>query len=494
MSRDELIEAASATDLPFVVEEPPVRAGGVDPLGLRQINFQLMDQVFPGLNNTARHIRPYIVVTWAWRQAAEIARKSGARTISVDLLKDFISRIEVIFAWSQFLANPETDLPGRDVLAHLLNSDSFCFAGAGWDRLRDSRTYSTALTAPINYGPSLKGLRWVVANPENTSILLPVDQENGYLADFEDALRPALEHPALSTFGPVAVAADDVRQWSKLWPMASLSTAEQQAARTRVFGEMASPPRRAAFELMKAAYQRSTSKNISEIRTMMADPGIWTSLSVDGQSAGRAWAEVQVRQLFRLAIEGLFYWMTRWIDGKPIDTSGVAEKFVRLTESRTSRASDWISGFAFPSTGVVTCLEQLDEALSGELDAMPQAILAGLATAISQAPDEAHSFESADRLPLSLAARQARAWSGQAPRVIMTRLMSDWVLAQHTYWAIGRGLADARSQGKSILRLKLVLEDGNWTNVPGTFQPRPNPTPDRLETALSLAMETAALE
>ena len=46
----------------------PARFGGVDPVGLRQINFDLLDQVFPGLNNVARHIRPFVVVTWAWRR------------------------------------------------------------------------------------------------------------------------------------------------------------------------------------------------------------------------------------------------------------------------------------------------------------------------------------------------------------------------------------------------------------------------------------------
>ena len=50
--------AATAAEPGFVIATVP-RLGGVDPLGLRQINFDLMDQVLPGLNNVARHIRPF---------------------------------------------------------------------------------------------------------------------------------------------------------------------------------------------------------------------------------------------------------------------------------------------------------------------------------------------------------------------------------------------------------------------------------------------------
>ena len=51
--------AAAAVEPAFIVANTP-KLGGVDPLGLRQINFDLMDQVIPGLNNVARHIRPFV--------------------------------------------------------------------------------------------------------------------------------------------------------------------------------------------------------------------------------------------------------------------------------------------------------------------------------------------------------------------------------------------------------------------------------------------------
>jgi len=65
LSLAELTAAAAASDGPGFPPPNGVKFGGVDPLGLRQLNFNLMDEVLPGLNNVARHIRPFVIVAWA---------------------------------------------------------------------------------------------------------------------------------------------------------------------------------------------------------------------------------------------------------------------------------------------------------------------------------------------------------------------------------------------------------------------------------------------
>ena len=50
----ELAEIAEIADEPAITTPPSLTLGGVDPLGLRQINFDLMDHVFPGINNVVR--------------------------------------------------------------------------------------------------------------------------------------------------------------------------------------------------------------------------------------------------------------------------------------------------------------------------------------------------------------------------------------------------------------------------------------------------------
>ena len=92
--------------------------------------------------------------------------------------------------------------------------------------------------------------------------------------------------------------------------------------------------------------------------------------------------------------------------------------------------------------------------------------------------------------------QDADAWSGLRPVEFLTRIFDSWIMAQHAYWAVGRGLADARSRGKQILRLKIVMDEGGWTLTPGTTKQGnpPEPTPDRLETAISLLKECGKLK
>ncbi|TIL77484.1 MAG: septum formation inhibitor-activating ATPase, partial [Mesorhizobium sp.] len=158
LSLAEMTSAASTADGPVVVPPTTPRLGGVDPLGLRQTNFDLMDQILPGLNNVARHIRPFVIVAWAWRRARQLAEEQEAGQIKVDLLMDFVDRIEVIYAWSQFLLDPDADLPGRQVLGPLLREANYQFGGPAWRKRREERRYSTAFTAAVNYGPGLKSL------------------------------------------------------------------------------------------------------------------------------------------------------------------------------------------------------------------------------------------------------------------------------------------------------------------------------------------------
>ena len=119
------------------------------------------------------------------------------------------------------------------------------------------------------------------------------------------------------------------------------------------------------------------------------------------------------------------------------------------------------------------------------------ALLRGLAFSLKEAPAKPHAFEGADRLPLSRARQDAETWKELTPLDFFARLLEVWIMAQHAYWSVGRGLADARTRGKQILRLRIVMDEGGWTLTPGTTKEGnpPQPTPDRLETAVSLLGE-----
>jgi len=170
----EMKAAAAESEEPGFPPASVPKFGGVDPLGLRQINFDLMDEVLPGLNNVARHIRPFVVVAWAWRRANQLAQSQGSKTISLDRLQDFVDRIEVIYVWSQLLKDPKADLPGRSVLSSLLKT-------ATSNRNRPLSWQAAMLTRPTktnNKAISACGWRcmptgWVISAPPPNGLIAP---------------------------------------------------------------------------------------------------------------------------------------------------------------------------------------------------------------------------------------------------------------------------------------------------------------------------------
>src|SRR5688572_21746127 len=134
MALSDLLASAREAAGPSVTPCGKLQPGGVDPLGLRQINFDLMDLVIPNLNNVCRHVRPFVVVAWAWRRVVRLVEASGRGGESSEAMRDFVDRVEAIFAWSQFLRPVVADLPGRQALAFLLGREEFEFGGEAWQR------------------------------------------------------------------------------------------------------------------------------------------------------------------------------------------------------------------------------------------------------------------------------------------------------------------------------------------------------------------------
>lgn len=52
----------SRSPIAHVVPKLRLQPGGVDPLGLRQVNLDLMDRALPGINNVTMLIRPYVLM------------------------------------------------------------------------------------------------------------------------------------------------------------------------------------------------------------------------------------------------------------------------------------------------------------------------------------------------------------------------------------------------------------------------------------------------
>lgn len=494
VSLAELVDLAARADEPALVAEGQPLPGGVDPLGLRQINFDLMDLVFPGINNIAQHIRPFTVIAWAWRRAAQVAEAQGRTRVLPSVLVDFVARIEVIFAWSQFARDPQCTLPGRDVIAPLLQKPAYTFGGQDWERRRSKRTNSTALSAPINYGPAVKAFGWLQAADGGAFAATEVVHDAMQATD--DAMAPFLDHPAFSALGEVTVTDAEVRSYAEAWALDQPTDAEKIAMVDTMAGEGAPKCRREAIELvLAAAHYLDGDASEREIRRVMccAPSGFRPPAKLEPIAA--AWRTMQVRQVFRLALEALFFWLCRRLDAAaPASTGELVADFLQAA-GQADTADRWLADAKRENFGPVEWLEELHACLSvaERRDDLPATIRGALAACIAEAPETAGS-ERNDRLPLARAAAEAAGWGSQSAEDFLAHVVDGWVFGQHVYWSVGRGLADARARGKSILRLKVAVEEGGWTMMPGAQPSVPRATEDRLGTMIGLMRECGLLE
>ncbi|WP_413061466.1 septum formation inhibitor-activating ATPase [Sphingomonas carotinifaciens] len=492
---DELLSEARQAVAPQIVAPSTVSPGGVDPLGLRQINFGLMDRVFPNLNNVARHVRPYVLMTWAWRRVRHILERDKRGGATNEAMRDFVDRIEPIYAWSQFLRDGRSDIPGGQALRKLLDEPKYNFGGDEWARRRDTRRFSTGLISPLNYGPSLQSMGWLIRADDAPGVFRADPDFDPLLDAFEAMMGKELDHPAFNRFGPVTVSRTDAERWGKIWALDKPRSIERKAAFARLGGELAVEARQHGVALARAAYADLDDEeaDLDEVRSRMADASeAWEDGDARPTTAAD-WRVVQNRQVFRLALEALFYWTVALLGNGPRHTCSIADAFLsELGGKLPLTARQWLLT-GDDGENPVELLNTLRAAF-GDPSSLPGVIVASLRYCLNEAPAEALDFEAFDRLPLARARKEAERWGSFAPRACMMRIFETWIMAQHTYWCVGRGLADARNRGKTILRLRIVMDEGGWTQTPGTSLGNPpEATHDRLETVISLLSECRKL-
>ncbi len=488
----ELVKAASEASEPRLTKELGIAPGGVDPLGLRQINFQLMDLVLPGLNNVARNIRPYTVISWAWRRAAWCAKRAGRQQVELWELQDFVDRIEVIFACSQFLREPDADLPGREFLGPICRAEKFVFGGPHWEQICDKRRYSTALSAPVNYGPAVKTLGWIEASDLYRGAFVSTERVKAALDAFESSLGQNLQHSAFSDLGSVVVTHDEVVAWGEAWDLYNPSPEEKAAMVDSLTDHQRSLAfHRASACIVEEVIYRNGAVDVSVVRADLCGMPCEFVPSSQLREVTVYWRMLQMRQLFRLALEALLHWSPVMVSEKPQHTSQLVQQFLRQAGSDIDVAS-WLEADGLKEISIPDRISLLQDALGRDVqfENLALNIREALAVSLSESFEDI-VVQSTDRLPLSRAKEESDSFSEETTDEFMTHVLSSWIFGQHVYWSVGRGLGDARGRGKTILRLKVVPEESGWTLAPGAnLRSSPRATPDRLDTAVSL-MEQA---
>jgi hypothetical protein len=480
----DLVKASAQMQEARFVSELDVQVGGVDSLGLRQTNFDMMDRLLPGLNNVARHIRPFVVMCWArWKVKSLVDH--GASIVE-DILNDFVDRIEALYVWSQVLCSGEASLPGSSLVDGQIIKGKWVFGGPRWDAYRARHKASTSLSAALNYGPGLRNLGWVRAVEGAGSLTIPTEAALPAVMALDGLLGDLRNHPALSKLGRVDVDANFAAELGAYWSVSGVTRVEREVAATLI-GK--APQRVKFFDLLEDSL---VPRNEEELDTIAIRRGA----SDTDDSSGRLrhlvvikdWRALQTRQLFRLTLEALFYWIIGHLDAGPATSDLLAKRYVESVGLESDHVGDW---FFAPRSALyenpVDGLSEMESALeSKNLSELACVIQACLRFCFVEPTRPDWVKERADRLPIYRAQQfvQARAKLGVVACV--KEVFEHWIFAQHSYWCTGRGLADARAGGKTLLRLRIALEESGWCLLPGATLVVPAATPDRLETALSL--------
>lgn len=522
---DDLDRAFADAPHPHLVEEMRLDPGGVDPLGLRQVNLNLMDAALPGINNVTDRVRPYAFMAWAWWKAARAAETPEGREIAVSDLQDVVDRLEVLFVWSHFLASDGGGLPGRTVVRGKLpaagSNQAHPFHGEAWKAFRKVRRTSTGIMAPIQYGPSVRALGWLIQVEGRA--LCPSAEAMPAVTELDRAFGRV--PGAFLLPGEVSIGAAQAEALHPAWDVGEPSETEREVFRHLFHGLGGAAPeqslpwrRRRTLDLILAVLDQSKVQlTTEEVRRAMASAsttaGEPLALSEPLIDVHRRWASLQARQLQRMALESLLRWIEGRIDAgrsRSEELARDADEAARKEEDGADSATvgrylDEAAARAGPrgwpaacgvdgETDIFALMEDLGAA-QGEAGCprVPGLALRGLAYAdamtlsllASGIPAGGHGplGGQPDRLPLSVAHRRLQVARGRSLMSLWSEVLEAWVIGQHVRWSVARN-------GDDTQRLRIALGDRGWIRIrkgdpSGPFRP----TSDRLWTALALGAD-----
>lgn len=315
----------------------PPRSGennGVDFLGIRQVNLDMMADLIPSTNNATPYIRPFSVLCWIHWKFHCLCADAGVHKPTRALLEGYRERIETLFAWGARL-DDYPNIPGKQAEPPVARGGRLPLTFADWGRVQTS----TSLMAALWYGPASKTDTGLGLLEPRGNMFFRATAEGAALAKALDArLRLDKERyeRLLSTLDPVEATEVDALALWKRWSPDRQIRPEMDAFAPTLFsesrvGDYASLLGRRSSTLALSRLflaHRGAVASSDEIRAGMF-------LAADGGNgafpipellapAHRKWVVLQMRQLQRLALETLLSWCESRVLGGDQDTAQLA--------------------------------------------------------------------------------------------------------------------------------------------------------------------------
>jgi hypothetical protein len=510
-------------DTPFFLPPHKGDPGGVDYLGLRAINLQMMDELLPGLNNVARCIRPFALLSWSiWTY--EIHSLEARQPMTSSGYQRFREKLEALFILSHKLAGLSVSgIAGADQAIPVTTTATLSFAALG-------RSPDTTLIHATTYGPGLKGdygLRFAFAAPEARGIFRVNRAGERLAVAFDNQLRRTLtpeQYRFLRAPEEIEIAKDEATAFAAAWEVGHPSAEEKEAFLARLCPDDDDGPREqarvATLSLIRTVLAQTPEPLTAHaLRRALAtsDPASLPSPLRDARSR---WQALQLRQAQRLALEVMFGWIERRVWSENARTTDqlcmLMAKSLRTARPGWSLESiipDRLAHFAGlgpdhdalferslsdPECDVVELADKLQEDAAGLApddkvlaNAFDILVLVAVHTEhFIRAPGLGQyvSNGAVQRLPLRWWATTLRSHATMPFMRFAERLIETWLISQHLGVAASRHSEDSG-------RMRLSIDDGGICSLLPAADKCWSPvlSADRLETALSLLSESGCL-
>ncbi len=310
---------------PFFIPKYKIVPSGVDFLGMRQANLDLMDICIPGVNNYTRYVRGFAVLAWIYWKFHELMVENEMSEESSERLIRFKEKAEVLFTWGhQGLGLRQ--VPGIDAKSPSTGNAYVDLSFAAWKRDPDN----TSLMAAPTYGPASKttnGLGFV--DPVKADVFRVYGNGIDLAKALDEELNQSSGYALLVSLDNFAGDYQTAKLLFPAWDVRVPSLKEQLAFRTSFYdlqsiGTSSAIGRRSATIALVMDILNTSIMPLNEqdIRVAMAYRILGhqplSNLSKPLEAAWLRWLILQIRQAQRLAFESLF----AWIESRIIPANG----------------------------------------------------------------------------------------------------------------------------------------------------------------------------
>jgi hypothetical protein len=509
---------------PYLLDRFNPGQGGVDFLGLRQVNLDLMAECIPGINNVTWKIRPYSVMCWIYWKFYRLMQGKGMESPSETEMTRFREKVESLFLWGHQLGNLR-GIPGFLAKPTEFRGGRANLSFESWKR--DAR--NTSIQAGVQYGPSLSdrgGLGFLHRVEGSFYKVTASGEALGKVLD--ERLRKRKGYAKLIDLQSMRGSEAEAMDLFVAWRADSPGADERNIFRESFFNESgvdednAIGVRSAAVCLIQDILRKSRiplSQN--EIRKSMVYRRLPTGKQIDvsgGKSTtAKKWLVLQVRQAQRLALESLMAWVEhRILNIGERDSRQLTKSFVLNLRTHASKLFTQNTP-AEILMGWLGRFKKLDDYLDAALKDPLRFCIFELCEELETAIDEDPEIICVPAFKLLLLVRRFYEWlggddellpyllSGRAERIslgywaktwdknstypladLVALILSNMILSQH--FAVATNRFDGGTQ-----RLRITIEeDGLEALIAKPW--RPYITADRLGTVLSLMADCGLLK